>query len=191
MRPQSITVLLIFSIFFAQNICAQSTHEDFKDKILIVLHMQEDSVDSPLSKAELEAISNMNKVIEQVPVENVVYVKANHKVLNLTLKKIYVSNNINELNDELSIVNNNIFVDEGYDAFKSEELKDFIEKSSMNKLIIVGRSAEECLKKSVISGLKKGYEVFIIPNAIIAHTPEGKIKAFNKLRNKGVKELAL
>jgi nicotinamidase-related amidase len=181
----------MFSILFSQNICAQSTNKDLNGKILIVLHMQEDSVDSPLSKAELEAISNMNKVIEQVPVENVVYVKANHKVLNLTLKKIYVSNNINDLNNELNIVNNNIFVDEGYDAFKSEELKDFIEKSAMDKLIIIGRSAEECLKKSAISGLKKGYEVYIIPNAIIGHTPEGKLKAFSKLKDKGVKELIL
>lgn len=191
MKTKLLFTFLAIIILFELNTKAQTNKNFFDDKILIVLHMQEDSIDSPCKESDLKAINNMNEAIEAAPTENVVYVKANHKILNLTLKKIYVSENINELNDKLHVVNDNIFIDEGYDAFKSDELREFIDKSNIMKLIFIGQSAEACLKKSVLSGLKKGYEVYMIPDAIIGHTDDGKSKALSKLMKKGVKELVL
>lgn len=188
MKVYFISVLLIFFSMSVTKSNAQTDDNLLKNKILIILHMQEDSVKEQKNLAEIE---NINALIEKAPVENVVYVKANHKILNLTLKKIFVSNNINELDTRIKLVNDNIFIDEGYDGFKSDELRDFIRTSNINELIIVGKSAEGCIKKTVLSGLKKGYDMYIATDAIVGNSPEGKMKALNKLLKKGVKELNL
>jgi nicotinamidase-related amidase len=190
MKPKFIIISLLISLFFAQVILAQSVDNSLNDKILVVLHMQEDSANTT-TEADLEFINTMNKVIEVAPAENVVYVKINHKILNLTWKKIFVTENINDLDDQLRVVNENIFIDENGNAFSSDELNAFIQEKELNKIVIIGRTAEECIKNSILSGIKKDYEMYFIPDAIIANSEEGKLKALDKLKKKGAKELSL
>jgi nicotinamidase-related amidase len=189
MKTNTIFLSLVLILFSVKSNYAQ-TNNSLNDKILIVLHMQEDSVNAK-TEADLEVIRNMNKVIELAPAENVVYVKINHKILNLTWKKIFVTENIDDFDGQLRLVNENIFIDENGNAFSSDELNAFIKEKELNKIVIIGRTAEECIKNSTLSGIKKDYEMYFIPDAIIANSEEGKLKALNKLKKKGAKELSL
>jgi len=190
MKTSTIIISLVLILFSTKSNFAQTENNSLDDKILIVLHMQEDSANTT-SETDLEVITNINKVIDVTPSENVVYVKINHKILNLTWKKIFVTENIDDLNDQLRVVNENIFIDENGNAFSSDELNEFLKKKGASKIVIIGRSAEECLKNSILNGIKKDYEMYFIPDAIIANSEEGKLKAFNKLKKKGAKELSL
>jgi len=190
MKTYSISIILGILIFSVTNSFAQTRDNFFEDKILIVLHMQEDSANIT-TESDLGVINNMNKLIETFPVENVVYLKINHKILNLTLKKFFVSENIDDLDDQLKVVNENIFIDENGNAFSSDNLNAFLKEKELNKIVIIGRAAEECIKNTTLKGIKKGFEMYIIPDAIIGSTEGGKRKALNKLKKKGAKEIIL
>jgi len=102
-----------------------------------------------------------------------------------------VSENIDDLDDQLKVVNENIFIDENGNAFSSDNLNAFLKEKELNKIVIIGRAAEECIKNTTLKGIKKGFEMYIIPDAIIGSTEGGKRKALNKLKKKGAKEIIL
>lgn len=61
------------------------------DKILGVVHMQQDNVTNKLSvEGNIDEINWANRIISTAKPGNVIYTKISHKVLNLTLKKIFV-----------------------------------------------------------------------------------------------------
>ena len=179
---------LLILIFKSAN--AQVEENPLSDKIVIVVHVQEPFARDKLSKEyTADAIEKINQIIEKAKPENVIYAKSVHKVLNLTLKRIYVEKIDLALDNRLKIVNQNIFTDEGGDVFKSDELYEFVKERSINQIVIIGRVAEGCITKTTLSGKKLGYDMFIIPDAIIGGSVESKVKALNKLENKGVKKL--
>ena len=174
------------------NSIAQTNTNSLSDKIVIVIHMQEPDEKDELSKeSNLDVVEKINQVIKEADPENVIYAKSVHKILNLTLKKIYVDKIIEDLDDRLKIVNQNVFTDEGGDVFKSDELNEFIKGKNTNQIVIVGRVAEGCITKSTLSGKKLGYDMYIIPDAIIGQSEESKSKALNKLKEKGIQELVV
>ncbi len=171
---------------------AQTENNSTNDKIVIVVHMQEEYSKNELSKESTAgAVEKINYVIENTDHENVIYTKAMHKILNLTLKKIYVDKIVKDLDDRLKVVNKNIFTDHGGNIFDSDELNEFLKEKNIKELVIIGRVAEECIKKSVLRGKKLGYNMYIIPDAIIGKSKESKLKALEKLKKKGVKELSI
>jgi nicotinamidase-related amidase len=181
---------LLILIFKSAN--AQVEKNPLNGKILIVVHVQEPFARDELSKEyTADAVKKINQLIEKANPENVIYVKSIHKVLNLTWKKIYVDKIDIALDNRLNIVNQNIFIDEGGDVFKSEELYEFVKGKNINQIVIVGRVAEGCITETILGGKKLGYEMSFISDAVIGETPESKEKALNKLKNKGIKELAI
>lgn len=182
------TFLLIFFSF--KIIIAQSENNPLNDKIVIVVHVQEPYARDKLSKEYTsEAVKKINRVIKEARPENVIYAKSIHKVLNLTLKKIYIDRIDIALDNRLEIVNQNIFMDEGGDVFKLDELREFIKGKKNNQIVIVGRVAEECITKTILGGKKLGYEMFMIPDAIIGLSEKSKTKSLKKLEKKGVLKL--
>ncbi|MDA3954474.1 MAG: isochorismatase family protein [Bacteroidales bacterium] len=179
---------LLILIFKSAN--AQSENNPLSNKIVIVVHMQEQSTkDELLKETTTVAIKKINQVIEEAVPENIVYAKIAHKILNLTLKKIYVEKINTDLDSRLKIVNKNIFTDYNGDIFSSDELKEFLKGKNINEIVIVGRAVEECIKTSTLKGLKLGYEMYLVPDAIIGQSEESKSKAIHKLENKGAKIL--
>ncbi|MBU1719052.1 MAG: isochorismatase family protein [Bacteroidetes bacterium] len=67
-----------------------------------------------------------------------------------------------------------------------------IEKTKPENIIVIfGLLAEKCLYKTAPGGMKKGFEVFEVPDAIVGKTPESKEKAIRKMIGKGVQILLL
>ena len=192
MKTNSIFIVFLFLLFSIKSINAQSENNPLSDKIVIVVHVQEQFAKDELSKeSTADAVKKINQVIEEAEPENVIYAKSVHKVLNITLKKIYVDKIDIALDNRLRIVNQNVFIDEGGDVFKSDELYEFVKGKNINQIVVVGRVAEGCITKSILGGKKLGYEMFIIPDAIIGKSKESKTKALNKLKEKGAKELSI
>lgn len=181
---------LLITIF--KSTSAQTNNNPLSDKILIVVHMQEDSSTNELSKEEnTKVIKIINQLINTTKQENIVYSKITHKVLNLTLKKIYVDKINADLDKRLEIVNQNIFTDYNGNIFSSDELPKFLKEKNINKIVIVGQSAEGCIKTSTLKGLKLGLDMYLIPDAIIGESKESKAKAIDKLEKKGAKILKI
>lgn len=154
--------------------------------------MQEEYAENEISKeSTAKEIEIINKIISTANPENVVYAKSVHKILNFSLKKIYVDKIAKDLDDRLEVVGENVFTDYGGNVFNSDELVNYVNETNINQIVIVGRVAEECITKSVLSGKKSGFEMFIIPDAIIGKSKVSKFKAIKRLKEKGVKELTV
>lgn len=181
---------ILILIFKSAN--AQTQKNQLSDKLVIVVHVQEPYARDKLSKEyTADVIKKINQVIDKAEPENVIYAKQVHKVLNLTLKKIYVEKLDIALDNRLEIVNENIFLHDGGDAFKSGELLEFIKERKIKQIVIVGRVAEECITKTILGGKKLGYEMYMVPVAIVGQSEESKAKALNKLEKKGIKKLEI
>jgi len=63
MKTYSISIILGILIFSVTNSFAQTRDNFFEDKILIVLHMQEDSANIT-TESDLGVINNMNKLMK-------------------------------------------------------------------------------------------------------------------------------
>lgn len=177
---------LLILIFKSTN--AQTEKNPLSNKILIVVHIQEPS-DESSKEYSADVVEKINQLIDKAEPENVIYAKSVAKVLNLSFKKIGVDKIYTPLDSRLKIVNQNVFTDEGGDVFESDELNEFIKGKNINQIVIVGRVAEGCITKTALGGKKLGYEMFMIPDAIIGRAQESKTKALNKLEEKGVKKL--
>lgn len=139
-----------------------------------------------------EMIQTVNEITSRFDPDNVIYVKASGRVLTISLTKIKVDTmSPSELDNELKIVSGNIFTKCEGDAFTVNELNQFLESRGTREIIITGLLAEKCVSMTALGGLKKGYDVFIIPEAVIGKTVKKKEKALKKLEKKGVKLLSM
>jgi len=192
MRNTLITAfILIVQIVAPKEIFAQ-LNDPLQDKIVIVVHMQKNNNKEDTSSVKIPVeIEKINQIVISTDTSMVLYAKAMHKILNLTLKKIYVEESIIDLDNRIEVVNNNIFIDHGGNIFSSKELLQFIDNKNIKQIVIVGRVAEDCITKSCIEGKKLGYDIFIVPEAIMGKSDEkSKTKAINKLKAKGIKVLS-
>jgi nicotinamidase-related amidase len=163
------------------------------DKYLIVLDMQEFPVTKDFKEpVTLGQINPINHIIENSDPGKVIYVKAAAMALSVSLKGISVDTvSIPVFDKRLKVVNNTVFIKTKGNAFTSEGLTGFLRKHEVQKIVVVGMMAEECLYKTLLGGKKLGYEMFTIPEAVIGKTPEGKEKVIKELAGKGIKILAM
>ena len=95
------------------------------------------------------------------------------------------------MDSNLKIVSNNIFTKYSGDAFTSAELNNFLESNNATNIILVGRIAEECLYQTALGGKHKGYDIYIISEAIIGKTQKRKEKAIRKMTKNKIKLLPI
>ena len=183
------TVFLIL-VFTICNIFAKSQEEDgFENKFVIVLDMQEDYIKGKISDSiALEFVENVNKIISKVDSNNVVYVKTEMIVASLSLKGVSVDTIADlEFCKNLKIVNNNIYIKEGGNAFANNDLVAILKDKNAKDIIIIGLLAEKCVSHTTNGGLELGYNIYLIPNAILGKKERTKNKAIKKLINSGAK----
>jgi len=192
MRNTLITAFLLIIQVIAPKVIFAQLNDPLQDKIVIVVHMQKNNNKEDTSSVKIPVeIEKINQIVISTDTSMVLYAKAMHKILNLTLKKIYVEESIIDLDNRIEVVNNNIFIDHGGNIFSSKELLQFIDNKNIKQIVIVGRVAEDCITKSCIEGKKLGYDIFIVPEAIMGKSDEkSKTKAINKLKAKGIKVLS-
>ena len=162
------------------------------DKHLIVLDIQEYYTNNKLSVVSSQKlIDSVNYIISKTISNNVTYIKSVHKLLNLSLSYpfIYVTydSSAMRLDNRLNLVNNHILTKEKTNTFSVEELNNFLEQKNVNEIIIIGLLAEQCVYKSLIAGRKLGYNMYVVPEAIIGKSEKSKEKVIKKLTKKGIK----
>ena len=163
---------------------------------LIILDVQEYyTLNQMTDSSSLVLVNAVNEVIENIDINQVVYVTRVHQVLNLSFSRplIYTSHDTLAMRQDsrLKIVNDRIFQRENPDAFACKALTNFLEQNHATEIIIVGLRAEEFLYQSLISGKELGYEIFMIPEAIAGKSHKRKDKAILKLQEKGIKLLKM
>jgi nicotinamidase-related amidase len=163
-----------------------------EEKFLIVLDVQEYYTNRKMSEMDAKNfIDSINFVINKMRSPNVLYIKSIHKVLNLSFSSpfVYVTHDTSSMrfDKRLHIINDNIFSKDDPNTFNLFEINDFLKKNNAKEIIIVGLLAEQCVYKSFIGGMKLGYEMFVIKEAILGKSERSKEKAIEKMKKEGVK----
>jgi len=165
-----------------------------QEKYLLVVDVQDVFYkNTEIEQDANEMVNNINKIIEKMMPEKVIYIKATGKVLSISLKgiKAIPMEHAPEIDSNLHIVNNNIFTKVEGDAFSLEEMKRFLIDNDAKEIIIVGLLAEKCIYSTAIGGIGKGYNVYIVPEAIVSKSKGRKEKVLKKMNKKGVKILPI
>lgn len=190
MKPtDSIYLILIFSLC---SIFAKSQDNNvFEGKYLIVLDMQEDYIAGKIPDSDaIEFVENVNRIISKVDTGKIVYVKTEMIVASLSFKGVSVDTLADlEFCKNLKIVNDNIFIKEGGNAFDNNELATFFSGKNTSDIIIIGLLAEKCVTHTTNGGLELGYNIYLIPNAILGKKEKTKNKSIKKLINNGASVL--
>lgn len=176
-------LLLFFNTILAQEITFEN------NKYVIVLDVQEYWTKNSLSEeAAHEMLSSINSLIDKTDPDKIIYVKSPVLVATLSLKGVHTDTILNqEFDKNLKVVNNNVFVKTTGDAFSTTDLIHFLEKNNSKEIIITGLLAEKCVTHTAEGGIKRNYNIYIIPEAIGAKSKKSKTKTVNKLKEMGVK----
>lgn len=181
--------LLIISITFLLSI-AFSVYSQNENFLLMVVDVQEfENVKEEIpNEVYQEFLKEVNKVIEQFEQEKVIYIKDMSLALSLSFKGKSVDTvSFPDLDSQLKIVNEQIFVKNEGDSFTANGLKEFLVKYPEHKMLVVGLIADGCIFSTLRSGYKEGYEMYIIPKAILARSEKSKMKYLKKYERIGVK----
>jgi len=193
-RINTFILILYFSLC---SIYAKSQEKNiFENKYLIVLDVQEYYTKDKLPRYSTQkVIDSINYVINKTNSENIIYIKRSHKLLNLSLSFPFISVSIdtsaNRLDSRLSLVNENILIREKPNAFTLMELNTFLKQNNATEIILIGFLAEDFLYESVIRGKELGYDMYVIPDAIIGKSQISEDKVINNLTKKGIKIIEL
>jgi nicotinamidase-related amidase len=183
--------LLIFFSFEAFS--QEKSYEN--DKFLIVLDVQQYWTDKAMSAEEAASmVSAINSLIEKTNPGKVIYVRtmAVAKEISISFKGIRTDTLFAPKFDRnLKIVSNNFFEKTTGDAFATKALTDFLDQSSAKDIIIAGLLAEKCITVTTLGGLSRGYNIYIVPDAVGGKSKNSRNKAINHLAGKGTKILII
>jgi len=171
---------------FVQISWAQS--DDF---ILFVVDVQEfDNVNEKIPDTIYqEFLNEVNLVIASFPADRVAYIKNMHLALSLSFKGTKIDTlNLPDLDKDLLQVNDQIYIKSKPNSFTAEGIDQFINKYPTHKILVIGLIADGCVYSTLKSGCKEDYDMYIIPEAILAWSDENKEKYLKKYYKMGVKD---
>ncbi|HPT03399.1 MAG TPA: isochorismatase family protein, partial [Bacteroidales bacterium] len=73
------------------------------------------------------------------------------------------------------------------DAFTSAELMDFLRSRNAREIVITGLLAEKCITATALGGIERGFDIFLVPEAVVGKSGKTRTRAIGKLEKKGVK----
>jgi len=187
-------LLIVFCLLYNVSIAQKESLTD--DKFVIVLDIQDYYTSNKISESSSQQLINsVNKVINNSNANRIIYIKRTHKLLNLSLSYPFIYNSFDSaamlLDKRINIVNNHVFIKEKSSAFSIKELNDFLKQNNATEIIIMGLLAEQCVYDSLIEGLKLGYKMYVIPEAIIGKTEKRKDEILKTLVSKGIIQLTI
>lgn len=176
-------ILLINTIF-----CPAQSPSENSDRFVIILDIQEHFTQNVLADSTADRlISNINHFIVDVDSKNVIYIQSILRTLSVSLKGFNVDTIPNlELDSRLTIKNNNIIKKSKANAFEVIGLNEYLEKNNAKEIIVIGLMAEHCVYETLVGGKEKGYEMYVIPEAIAAKSEKSKEKIIKKLTKNGI-----
>jgi nicotinamidase-related amidase len=164
-------------------------YSNLKGKYIIVLDIQDIATKEAMAAEDAKnLIDAVNKVIEISDADKVIYIEAVAAMLDISLTGLSVQfmPGLN-LDDRLKIVSENKFAKNKASAFTSEQLIRFIKVRKARDFVVVGLMAEHCLLETLLEGVKLGYNMYMIPDAIAGESDESKAAALEKAMKSGVK----
>jgi len=182
---------------FISTLSFSQTNLKFQNKFVIVLDVQQEFTENSMSEISAQKlIDSVNYVIENTDPKKVIYVSDTtvHKVLNISFKKGFTIDTTlskYDFDNRLKLVNENMFCKTGANAFESDELTNFLEENNAKEIIVIGLLAEECASKTLLGGKELGYDMYVIPEAIVGKSEKSKNKTVKKLKKKGIKIMPL
>jgi nicotinamidase-related amidase len=172
--------------------CFSQNKELIGDQFLIVIDIQEYYTKGKLSDNNAQKlIDSVNFVINHTKSNRVIYIKRIHRLLNLSYLYpfIYVSYDIAamRLDKRMNLVSKYYFTNDDTSVFTIKGLNDFLKKRKAEKIVIIGLMAEESIHESLKEGMKFGYDMYMIPEAIIGQSQKSKDKTIKELSQEGIK----
>ena len=78
--------------------------------------------------------------------------------------------------------------DDGYSAFEATnlDLAQYLNEKEVKELYISGLATEYCVKETALAAVKKGFEVYVIEEAIAGIDEDDVAAAFEEMREAGV-----
>ncbi len=189
-RVQFILILYCFSSCF----CFSQNKDLTGDQFLIVIDIQEYYTQGKLSEGDAQKlIDSVNFAVNHTKSNNVIYIKSFHRLLNLSFSYpfIYVSYDLAamRLDKRMNLASKYFFTNDNSSVFSIKGLNDFLKKRKATKIVIIGLMAEETICESLKEGKKFGYDMYMIPQAIIGQSQKSKDKAIKELSKEGIKIL--
>lgn len=89
------------------------------------------------------------------------------------------------VDERLKVVSLNHFTKKKSDAFSSYEFEKYLQALKINKLIITGIDIAYCANKTSYAGMNRGYDVFILEDAVISENTEMKTEKIAELKADG------
>jgi nicotinamidase-related amidase len=179
-------MLLFFQISFSQDASIQNENTA---SILLVLDVQEHFVDNMMKRNEgAELVESVNEIIQLARPMDIVFIKANIKVLELSLKKgfkVIQAENLDLASTLYRKKNDRIFMKEEGSAFSSGDFQQYLEDNHIGKVYLVGLFASECISATCIKGEEIGYEMILVEDGIAARKAKKKDKILAKLLENG------
>lgn len=182
--------MIIFSL--CSTVGHSQTNKINDDKFLIVLDVQEGYTKN-LDQANVPIfINSVNTVIKNTNPDKVIYVNSLHKALEISFKGFKVDTLVKAIPDSnLIIVNESLYIKDQGDAFSLDSLCEFLKINNATDIIVCGLLAEKCVSSTLLEGQKLGYNMYVIPDAIIGKSEEKKNKVIDKLSKKGIIKVEL
>ena len=186
-------LLLILTVSVVLNYqCLSQKSNTLQEKYLIVLDVQDYYTNNKMSAGSAQKlIDSVNYVIGNTNANKVIYVKSSHLLLNLSFASPFIYSSFDSIgmcmDARMQVVNENVFIKKSSNnAFSIKELNDFLTHNNAHEIVIIGLMAEQCVYKSLIEGNKLGYEMYIIPEAIVGKSQISKNTVLKKLVKKGI-----
>jgi nicotinamidase-related amidase len=105
-------------------------------------------------------------------------------LINSTMKKGTVGTQIDA---RVHLGSEYIFPKEKKDSFSNPELDNFMSQHQISRLYFVGLDAAHCVRNTISAGLNRGYEIFVIEDALISETEDLKKEMIEYYNKNGVK----
>ena len=191
MAKKSIKFYLLLALIFV-SVFATATNP-LSGKYILVIDIQEIWTKQMMLPADSKLLlENVNMVIGNADTEKVIYIET--VAANLRMNFSGISIDFPEglrLDDRLQVVNSNKIPKNKPDSFSSEQLRAYIQSHQVSEFVVIGLFAGHCVLETVLGGLKLGYKMAIIPEAIAGDSTESKTKALEILKQKGAEVISL
>lgn len=193
MINQTFLVLTFGIIVFFDSVNLPQDNLQWDGLYLMVVDMQQfDYKKAEVERSAKELTGTINDLVTNFDPDKIIYIQSASLILNVSFKGIRVDTlPPADLDPNLKLIGDNLFTKAGGNAFTSEELNDFLEQNKVRKIALAGLMAGECVYNTAMGGLEKGYDMYIIPEAVIGKSDKKKEKAIGKMSKAGVGILTL
>lgn len=180
------TLFFLCTILFSFSLTGQEKGEQ---AALLVIDMQDEFTRHTLDEASAsELINNVNTTIAALRPLDVIFVKADIRVLTISLKGIRTgSAEYSELDDRLDCREGDLVLDkQESSALTVEQLNTYLEKNRIGHLYLAGVFLGQCLTNTALHAVEEGYTVTMVREAVTAKKNRKSEKFLEQLKAQGV-----